>query len=400
MGDGRSSSQFLSPSSLSISSSSSSFTDLSPLPSPHLKPKTSAFFSTPVILPPPSPEQERKSKTNSFFSPPWSPSSAYSELPGPSTRPIARRTSSGSTSMSVPELHFEEPSRVPSLSESFFTPRTLPTPPPSTYSASSSSREPSPSRPSPSKPRLPPLSRLLPSLFQPPSSPERGFVDVDQTPRPQAESWAADSMFSASPTSAVFPSSTLERPGRRVVSTPNPPIRARLPQPLPRETIHVDDKPHIHAGDVVSSASGRRAFRLVRELGQGAFSCVWLSSVVSTFHERTYSGSQDDHGQLEGTRPFHHESHITPDDGEGDSDLPALEGQLVAVKLTDRKLFEINDRTRVSFIREVEVLKVGLGYETRLTSSDILCSTSHIGTSLPTSRRSRLRRITASFSRT
>jgi serine/threonine protein kinase len=109
---------------------------------------------------------------------------------------------------------------------------------------------------------------------------------------------------------------------------------------------------------VISSSSGRRAFRLIRELGQGAFSCVWLSSVVATFHERAYSGSHDDH-VLEGTRPLC-DPKTDLHDGEGESDSPIVEGQLVAVKLTDSKLLEINDRTRVSFIREVEVLKVSL----------------------------------------
>lgn len=58
---------------------------------------------------------------------------------------------------------------------------------------------------------------------------------------------------------------------------------------------------------------------------------------------------------LEGIRPL---CHPDTDLGEGEAATPAIENQLVAVKLTDRKAFETNDRTRVSFIREVEVLKV------------------------------------------
>ena len=38
------------------------------------------------------------------------------------------------------------------------------------------------------------------------------------------------------------------------------------------------------------------------------------------------------------------------------------EGRLVAVKLTDRSLCDKNDRTRVSFVREVEVLRVCYSY--------------------------------------
>lgn len=35
-------------------------------------------------------------------------------------------------------------------------------------------------------------------------------------------------------------------------------------------------------------------------------------------------------------------------------------GRLVALKLTDKSLCDRDDRTRVSFVREVEVLKVSL----------------------------------------
>jgi hypothetical protein len=66
----------------------------------------------------------------------------------------------------------------------------------------------------------------------------------------------------------------------------------------------------------------------------------------------------DDHALMEGTRPIGANADLN--NGEGEASTPAMEGQLVAVKLTDRKLFEINDRTRVSFVREVEVLKVGI----------------------------------------
>ena len=44
--------------------------------------------------------------------------------------------------------------------------------------------------------------------------------------------------------------------------------------------------------------------------------------------------------------------------GDGTSESRDKEGRLVALKMTDRSLCDRDDRTRVSFVREVEVLKV------------------------------------------
>jgi protein-serine/threonine kinase len=411
LGDSKSS-QFLSPSSFSLSSNarSTSFHEFSPLPSPHIKPKTSAFFSIPDMLPPPSPEPEHsKSKNSSFFSPPWSPSSSYGDLPEPSRLRLPRRSSSGSTSQSTPDVQLQEPSRSTTLNSGFFSPRTLPTPPPSSYSASTastSSRDPSPAPRSPTKGRL--LSRLFPSRYTAEAEIDREFVAIDQTPRP-ADIWTTEGTVTTSPLHDEFPSTLFERATRRIVSSPESPVKEkplrRLPA-MPRETIHVDpqEKPHLAAGETISSASGRRAFILIRELGQGAFSSVWLSRVVSTFHERTFSGPKEEHIAVEGTRPLCH-----PDkdlnDGEGEAETPAMEGQLVAMKMTDRKVFEINDRTRVSFIREVEVLKVGISTNFkgfRMLTCDLAHITSiyrvlhsiihHANTSLPGTRARRWRR--------
>jgi protein-serine/threonine kinase len=39
-------------------------------------------------------------------------------------------------------------------------------------------------------------------------------------------------------------------------------------------------------------------------------------------------------------------------------EAPSKVGKLVAVKMLDRTLCDVNDRTRISFVREVEVLRV------------------------------------------
>lgn len=145
---------------------------------------------------------------------------------------------------------------------------------------------------------------------------------------------------------------------------------------------------------------------LVRTLGQGAFSSVWLArdesgevaqlevvrksslkrqkskagslrrsgtGSIKRRANRTSEGSEDGHSgserAVEGTVPKFSLLAESSSDGQlnvrgsttADGNGAATRaGRLVALKLTDKSLCDRDDRTRVSFVREVEVLKVSL----------------------------------------
>ncbi len=278
----------------------------SPLPrsDPSPNSKTSAFFGSPFESPSSSNSSQSAtyvSKTAAFFSSP------FADFPTPPPN-----------KQSTPR---EVPSSSRSLTADFFatTPfSSCPTSPPSLRSStSSSSLRTSPSQASSPphystvlppdqnedndatpvpKPRTPLLSRLFPSRFSSNArrtdddrmSNQRGFVDLEPP----------EDVLVASP-------STLESPSIAVAA---PPVEAYAAGALV----------HPYNEDELS-------YRLVRQVGQGAFSLVWLAHVAK--------------GQREGT--------------------------LVAVKMIARA-GEQNDGAarrvargeRVSFMREVEVLHV------------------------------------------
>lgn len=144
--------------------------------------------------------------------------------------------------------------------------------------------------------------------------------------------------------------------------------------------------------------SGTAQLTLVRALGEGAFSSVWLASddggtlpspSESRSHPETLRRKSSSWAKKGRDKRMHG---ITPpattnagfswkktgsasdpdgsvvldeQDGEGaiaSADDPAQtvrpKGRLVAVKMINRALCDANDRTRISFVREVEVLRV------------------------------------------
>ncbi|KAH9170761.1 kinase-like domain-containing protein [Lactarius sanguifluus] len=269
-------------------------------PSPNSK--TSAFFGSPFESPsslPSSNSSQSVSKTSAFFSSPF----ADFPTPPPNQQTTPR----------------EVPSSSRSLTADFFssTPfSSCPTSPPSLRSStSSSSLRTSPSQaPSPAhystalppdqtedndatpvpKPRMPLLSRLFPSRFS--SNVRRTDDDRLSTQRDFVDLEPPEDVLVASP-------STLESPSIAIVA---PPVESYAAGALV----------HPYNEDELS-------YRLVRQVGHGAFSLVWLAHVEK--------------GRSEGT--------------------------LVAVKMIARA-GEQNDGAarrvargeRVSFMREVEVL--------------------------------------------
>lgn len=80
-------------------------------------------------------------------------------------------------------------------------------------------------------------------------------------------------------------------------------------------------------------SSGARAWRLERVLGEGAFSRVW--SARSLVRNKGKARATDE----------------GPDEEEAACEV-------VAIKMMDKRICRDNDRTRISFEREVAVLKV------------------------------------------
>jgi protein-serine/threonine kinase len=124
---------------------------------------------------------------------------------------------------------------------------------------------------------------------------------------------------------------------------------------------------------------------LAHALGQGSFSSVWLGRDDSASLDKVIMSrkasikKQQINGEGSVRRKSSRRSRSSTEetntqkntdmrsDRTGDSfsngqntayEASAEGSRLVAVKLTERALCDMNDRTRVSFIREVEVLKV------------------------------------------
>ncbi|KAK8845574.1 hypothetical protein IAR55_006289 [Kwoniella newhampshirensis] len=99
----------------------------------------------------------------------------------------------------------------------------------------------------------------------------------------------------------------------------------RESQQLERELREAGADVSVHSGLIVSPEAGgsRRGWRLIGKLGEGAFSAVWSA---------------------------------TPSNP-GDEREPNAEGKVAALKLMDRHLSLVDSRTRISFLREVEVLR-------------------------------------------
>ncbi|KAL4246142.1 hypothetical protein ABKN59_009319 [Abortiporus biennis] len=378
------------------------------------------------------------SKTNAFFA---SPFAEGSSSPVPPPNPPTRSSSLKSKSSHISdEPHKLDSRTVPrSLNAEFFGGTSSdyhPTPPASLRSFTTASSSGSPDSSPPASPPAPPRKQLLPPLSRFFPSRQR-YSTIDALPSREPSLHRQFLHFDAShaPKSYIPPESSGSRTpsserdsGLVSVELPQTPptpdiLHAVGPSRFPTPTlsasesifkgIHTETSPALQPtqplkeGDVVGDSA--LSLELVRELGQGAFSSVWLAKDINnqlpalelsrkSSLVRSRSRKRGRSKRLDGTIPPKVKSFIAPRkkptiglgfDDRQDSDLSVYlsdkgvgglglygggigsekptsgvhytaqsnSGRLVAVKMTDRILCDKNDRSRVSFVREVEVLR-------------------------------------------
>ena len=189
----------------------------------------------------------------------------------------------------------------------------------------------------------------------------------------------------------AFPTPFSSRAGSEYEPSPPPqgtprPQNRRGPSREPHQTPTASTR-SLHPGSIVSACEDDSSvsLTLLRTLGQGSFSSVWLACDVSGALEQVVlsrkasirklkSAASDGIVRRKSSRRSAHRpsvsgikpwrigsdtpSSVAPTPTKNGFDRPDSSepgGRLVAVKLTDRA---IDDRTRVSFIREVEILRV------------------------------------------
>lgn len=288
-----------------------------------------------------SPALSTGSKTDAFFA-----TSYKATLPTP-PRPLHEKESTVNPGMaglgkglpsSITGTSPDRSSSNPqSRSQAFFsTAASKPVLPPSI----SATGEAVPGRQSHAQLRKSPL-RSFTAPHPPPTEP---FV----SPRPQAVSRLVSGehalLSSAdSTTSLVSMASAPTPPPANVPRLPTPSRNAlassstssaTIRPPMRRETtesLTSESSPTLHEGDIIgeSDQSGRR-WKLGRILGEGAFSVVWSGREVASTKGKEKATENVEIGGL------------------------------VAVKMMDKTMCRENDRTRISFVREVEVLRVSL----------------------------------------
>ncbi|KAH9857536.1 kinase-like domain-containing protein [Lenzites betulinus] len=387
--------------------SPSSSTTSSSTRSSHLSVLTDTSVSS-AASPLPSPTG---SKTYAFFATPFGDDSSTPQPPPnpPRRTDSLKSNASDASTEDTPRLEHKAPAR--SLNAEFFGTSLLPTPPPSIRSFSGSAAGSRDNSTSPTSGRipLPPLSRLFPSRARYGTESEgpshvipsahttnvrRDFAHADSHPATPVYH-QHDRHHSGEHTLSPIDITPREAPGLAFSSsflaqvTPTPArhgepssyVAAQRPPSPPSS----DSDAHATApapGVTLSSASLTLA--LVRPLGTGTFSSVWLARdtkaqlgalelVRKSSLARSKSFRRGRLRNIDGTRPTRRKAtrdRQTGDEttvlspGEEDAgkqlthgDVECGKGRLVAVKMTERSLCTANSRSRVSFVREVEVLR-------------------------------------------
>jgi hypothetical protein len=297
----------------------------------------------------------------------WSPRSNLSHIS--STLSLASTTS---LATSVSDFATSEPVATPksSKTDAFFA---------SDFSTSPTSLTFPPSPPAAAAHQLqrPPRSLNF-DFFATPS------LDDYPTPPPSVRSSTPNSILSR-----LFPSryttvddrKDLEEEEHRQLPTP-----VSSPPPPPKveivESPTATSLPTSHTvGAVITDPDQPLSFTLLQQLGQGTFSTVWLASPSTALDKKNRPRKMSSHTRrlrlhpLDGTRPWlplsragsvgsSRSVYLNQTHGEAPSGTvprnsdhdDASRVRLVALKLTPRK----DDRTRVSFVREVEILRVSI----------------------------------------
>jgi protein-serine/threonine kinase len=205
-----------------------------------------------------------------------------------------------------------------------------------------------------------------------------------------------DTPVSSSPSELLTP-----KPNDFAPDTPTGPAVPQAFSLVRRETQRNPGESHLQNGMVIGDEA---PLVLVRILGQGAFSSVWLARDIEDRlippgprqrRRKSVSTARKKGDILPGLRPAAQATTrlgvLNELDGEGailptsapelshrPLEAPSKVGKLVAVKMLDRTLCDVNDRTRVSFVREVEVLRVSsLFFSPRFIRLTIECFLSH-----------------------
>ncbi|EPQ58691.1 kinase-like protein [Gloeophyllum trabeum ATCC 11539] len=304
----------------------------SPLPSS----KTDAFFSTPY-----------SSKTESFFSQPSSSKTdAFfgSPFSRPPTPPPPTPPPKDDSNQVEPKTKGLDPEATPTpenhANESFFAPPISSHPPPASWKA-----------------KLPSLSRILPAR------------DDDEENKVEATlARLFPTKYKAKPAS-LHVREFHDVEGLPSASSPESTHHSALPSPPPSEP----SSGFLSPGSSVQSPDpdAPLELELIKPLGSGAFSSVWLAKPTDSTHtylcrslskRKTTSraSSMRLRRRIAGVRPKVQGEvsrggsvYLRADEGGAEK----KRGRLVAVKLTTRRDGEVNERTRVSFVREVEVLR-------------------------------------------
>jgi len=207
-----------------------------------------------------------------------------------------------------------------------------------------------------------------------------------------SSSYSPSNYTSSSPLSRLrqldetpIPSSPLElltpKPSDVIPNTSRGPVVSHAHPLVRRETQRNPGECQLQTGATIGDEA---PLVLVRLLGKGAFSSVWLARDVEDRlippgprqrRRKSVSTARKQGDMVPGLRPAAQAvtrlGVLNELDGEGailpaaaaelshrPLEAPSKVGKLVAVKMLDRTLCDVSDRTRISFVREVEVLRV------------------------------------------
>lgn len=101
--------------------------------------------------------------------------------------------------------------------------------------------------------------------------------------------------------------------------------------------------------------SHSRYWKVDRVMGEGAFSLVWSAREMIRSTRRLKSR----HALLVPQASTYRSERVGQEDADDEEEYEPKGDEVVAIKMMDKRMCKENDRTRISFVREVAVLRVG-----------------------------------------